>query len=66
MVFESDRVTQFVPVPGQCGFVGREFAHQVAQCVGDRVELVPGVVGPLLSVLQQRDQQERDDRGQGV
>jgi len=55
-------VSQLVRVGSQVGKLLSELAHQVGEPVGNGVALVLRRVSPLLGVLQQGDQQERDDR----
>lgn len=63
--FETDGRTQFGNIRLQFVVAGllREVVHEIGKPIGDRVQLVLGrLVLSALTVLQQRDKQERDDR----
>src|SRR5205807_7763555 len=66
-VLEADRRAQLLDVLVQTVILSGYVFHQIGEPVSNGVELVlGGLVVPGLGVLQERDQQERDDRRHGV
>ena len=62
-LLQPDRISKFAPMPTQFRVFIAPLAHQIPQPVGEGVELLlHSLIGARLSVLQQRDEQKRNDR----